>query len=786
MGDFYELFFDDAVTAAKTLDIALTSRGEHLGQPIPMCGVPFHAYENYLAKLIRGSHRVAIAEQMEDPAEAKKRGAKSVVRREVVRVVTPGTITEESLLVARANNYLACLAREGDRWGAAWVDMSTGDFHTENFTTDGLAAWLARCAPSECLVTEKLIEAEALQHWRDEKIGAVTLQPVSKFNLANNNARLCQFFKIASLEIYGDFSAAEIMAAGALLDYLQLTQKDQLPALLPLRAQAKNHALQMDASTRRNLELTETLRGERAGSLLATIDRTITPMGARMLAERLSAPLTNADTINARLDGVAFALKHPELRKSLRILWGNCPDFPRALGRLSVGRGTPRDLGTLRSALSVITKMQIQLSAANDMPALWHNAKKNLGEFSALADELMRALADDLPFHQREGDFIRGDYDAALDEYRELKTNSKQLMARLQGQYIQQTGITSMKIKHNNLIGYHIEVKPQDGEKLLNNFKETFIHRQTMVNAVRFTTNELIELEQKMGSSNDRAMAIELKIFENLTQTALAEYTALNAAAQAIAEMDVMAALAELASAEHYARPVIDETHAFDIKAGRHAVVEQFAARQNFVPNDCDLSDKQKIWLLTGPNMAGKSTFLRQNALIVILAQMGSYVPAAAAHIGVVDKLFSRVGAGDDLARGRSTFMVEMLETATILQQATTRSFLILDELGRGTATYDGLSIAWAVLEHLHDNIQSRTLFATHYHELTQLADKLAALSCFTMTVVEHGARIAFTHHVEPGTADRSYGVHVAELAGIPKNVISRANDLLASFESRR
>jgi len=783
MGDFYELFFDDAIAAAKTLDIALTQRGEHLGKPIPMCGVPFHAYENYLAKLIRGGHRVAIAEQMENPVEAKKRGAKSVVRRDVVRVVTPGTLTEETLLNARANNYLACLMFHSDLFAAAWVDMSTGDFHTESMTADGLTAWFARTAPSECLVHEKQTGTSAITNWVDEKVGQMTLQPASKFNLQNNNARLCQYFKIASLEIYGDFSAGEIIAAGTLLDYLQLTQKGQLPALLPPRPHTKQSVLQMDAATRRNLELLETTRSERAGSLLATIDKTITPMGARLLSERLSAPLTDAAAINIRLEGVEFILKNSSLRKILRALWSGCPDFPRALGRLSVGRGTPRDLASIRTALRTITQMQIQLADA-DMPAIWQNAFNNLGEFSALSDLLSRALADELPFHQREGDFIRAEYDLALDELRGLRSGSKQLMAKLQGKYIAATGVANLKIKHNNLIGYHIEVNPQTGEKLLQ-MKETFIHRQTMVNAVRFTTDELIQLEQKMGSTEEHALALELKFFEDLTTQTIQQYSELNMAAQAIAELDVMAGLAELAVTERYVRPVIDDSLMFEITGGRHAVVEQFAARQSFVPNDCAQSPEQRIWLLTGPNMAGKSTFLRQNALIIILAQMGGYVPAAAAHIGVVDRLFSRVGAGDDLARGRSTFMVEMLETATILQQATQRSWVILDELGRGTATYDGLSIAWAVLEHLHDNIKCRTLFATHYHELTQLQEKLSALVCHTMSVVEKDNRITFTHHVQPGTADRSYGVHVAELAGLPPTVITRANDLLAGFESQ-
>jgi DNA mismatch repair protein MutS len=662
--------------------------------------------------------------------------------------------------------------------------MSTGAFHTEALTADGLTAWLARTAPSECLVSEKYVGVEALKNWSDEKIGQITQQPHSKFNLQNNHARLCQFFKVASLEIYGDFSESEIIAAGTLLDYLQLTQKGQLPALLAPRPHSKQSVLHMDAATRRNLELLETLRGERSGSLLATIDKTITPMGARLLSERLSAPSTDSIEINARLDGVEFAVKNSALRKSLRGLWAGCSDFPRALGRLSVGRGTPRDLGSIRTALRIIAQMQIQL-AASDAPAIWQSAIKNLGEFSALADILGRAIADELPFHQREGDFIRAGYDLALDELRTLRSGSRNLIVQLQGKYIKDTGIQNLKIKHNNLIGYHIEVNPQAGEKILTDHKATFIHRQTMVNAIRFTTDELIGLEQKMGSAAERALALELKIFEELTAKILEQYTALSAAANAIAEMDVMAGLAELAVLERYARPMVDDSQNFEITGGRHAVVEQFAARQQFVPNDCTQSDAERIWLLTGPNMAGKSTFLRQNALMIILAQMGSYVPAASARIGVVDRLFSRVGAGDDLARGRSTFMVEMLETATILQQATNRSWVILDELGRGTATYDGLSIAWAVIEHLHNQIKCRTLFATHYHELTQLQQQLSALRCYTMSVVEKDNRITFTHQIQPGTADRSYGVHVAELAGLPSAVISRANDLLRGFEQK-
>ena len=781
MGDFYELFFDDAVTAAKTLDIALTHRGKHLDEDIPMCGVPHHSHENYLAKLIRAGHRVAIAEQLEDPKEAKKRGAKAVVRRDVVRMVTPGTITEENLLAARTHNYLACAFSNA----VAWVDMSTGAFFTEQVASEQWTAWLTRCMPSEIIISDKL-DNGTIHQWTSEQHAHITPQTHSKFNLQNNHARLCKFYGVASMEVFGNFSQEEIIAAGTLLDYLDLTQKGQIPTLLPPTPQRAAGYLHMDAATRRNLEITQTTSGERRGSLLATIDFTVTSMGARQLAEDISAPLTDGEKISQRLDGTAFAITENRLREDLRDLWEECPDFPRALGRISVGRGTPRDLGMIRNTLSVLARSQQLLApAVKSAPIIWQDSVKNIKNFSNLEDMLAQALTNDMPFHQREGNFIRSEYDPALSELRSLRHNSRQHMAQLEAEYKQRTGATNLKIKHNNIIGYYIEANAQVGEKLATEHKELFIHRQTMANAMRFTTTTLIDLEQKLATAEDKALAIELKIFDALCAAILAEFNNLQLAASAIARMDVLCSHAQLATNERYCRPTLTNKNEFIIEKGRHAVVEQLSARQNFVPNDCLLNNQSHIWLLTGPNMAGKSTFLRQNALIVILAQIGCYVPAQSATVGIADRLFSRVGAGDDLARGRSTFMVEMLETATILRQATEKSFVILDELGRGTATYDGLSIAWSVLEYLHDYTKCRTLFATHYHELTELEHKLSALACHTMTVAEANSQIQFTHGVAVGKADRSYGVHVAELAGLPKNVITRAEELLLRFEQK-
>ncbi|NTU76232.1 MAG: DNA mismatch repair protein MutS [Alphaproteobacteria bacterium] len=786
LGDFYEMFFEDAVKASRALDIALTRRGQHQGQDVPMCGVPAHAYENYLARLIRKGFHVAICEQTEDPAAAKKRGAKSIVMREVIRIVTPGTVTEDSLLDARASNYLACLAAAGDEMALAWLDLASGEPRTQSVDSADLSAALAQIGPSEIVLPQRLVENpdlfDALAPWRDK----LTPQPNSRFDSENARRRVQQTYQVKELTAFGDFTRAEMAALGSLLDYAVLTQKSDLSHLERPRKFGTTHAA-MDAATRRNLELTRTLNGERQGSLLAAIDRTLTSAGARLLAARLNAPLTDVATINRRLDSVEYVLRNKDLRDSLHQQLKQTPDLERALARLALGRGGPRDLASLRDSLFKAEAIRSALLKANPSLVDLKSATQNLGEHSALCDKLSRALASELPLMARDGGFIAHGYAPQLDELIALRDDSRRHIAALQQKYVAASGVATLKIKHNQVIGYYIEVSPTQADKMLAQ-KETFIHRQSLASAVRFTTVDLGELERKIVEAADKALAIEMQLFADLAQEIVLRLADLRRTASALAEIDVATALAELAAEQNYARPMVDDSLTFNIKGGRHPVVEQALLSNDngaFVANGCDLGANQRLWLLTGPNMAGKSTFLRQNALITILAQMGSFVPAAAAHLGVVDRLFSRVGAADDLARGHSTFMVEMVETAAILNQAGERALVILDEIGRGTATYDGLSIAWATVEHLHEVNGCRALFATHYHELTTLASKLPALHCATMRIREWKKEIIFLHEVAPGVADRSYGIHVAQMAGLPKSVIARAEEVLRLLESQ-
>ena len=795
MGDFYELFLEDAPKAAAALDITLTKRGQHKGEDIPMCGVPVHAADAYLSKLIRRGFKVAICEQMEDPAEAKKRGNKSLVRREVVRIVTPGTITEDELLEPRAHNFLAALAEAGGGLALAWLDMSTGDFLAQelspkaaNGAGGALSTALARLDPGELILPERLLERpdffEVLGEWK----AALSPLPSPRFDSANARARLEALYGVKALDAYGDFSRAELAAAGALIDYLELTQKGRLPRLAPLKRLSVGAVMEIDAATRRNLELTGALSGGRQGSLLATLDRTVTGAGARLLAARLAAPLTDPAAISARHDMVAFFAGEEALREELRARLKRTPDVERSLSRLTLGRGGPRDLAAVRDALSQAEAIRGLIEAGGPAapPAGIEGAGAGLGMHDILVERLGRALAADLPLGARDGGFIAAGYAPDLDELRALRDESRRLIANLQSGYAVETGVQSLKIRHNNVLGYYIEVTPTHAEKVPTGEAGPFIHRQTLASAVRFATVELGELERKISSAADKALALELQLFEDLVGEVAGRAAEIGRAARALAELDVAAALAQAAVERRWCRPRVDETTAFEIEGGRHPVVEAaLAASQDgaFVANDCDLGEAGRIWLVTGPNMAGKSTFLRQNALIAVLAQMGSYVPARAAHIGVVDRLFSRVGAADDLARGRSTFMVEMVETAVILNQAGQRALVILDEIGRGTATFDGLSIAWACVEHLHEVNRCRALFATHFHELTSLAGKLAELSCHTMRVKEWQGDVVFLHEVAPGAAEGSYGIHVAELAGLPGPVIARAGEVLSILE---
>jgi DNA mismatch repair protein MutS len=797
MGDFYELFFDDAVAASRALGITLTKRGQHLGQDIPMCGVPVHAADDYLQKLITRGFRVAVCEQVEDPAEAKKRGSKSVVRRDVVRLVTPGTLTEEKLLVATESNYLMALTRI--RGGAevqfalAWIDISTGVFRLSETNLTRLLADIWRIDPRELIVADTLFHDAELKPVFDVLGRVAVPQPAVLFDSATAEGRIARYFGVTTLDGFGSFSRVELAAAAAAVAYVEKTQISERPPLGAPERESAASTLFIDPATRANLELAKTLSGDREGALLSAINRTVTGGGARLLAERLLSPLTDPDKINARLDSVSWLIDDNAMAERLREALKHVPDMPRALSRLALERGGPRDLGAIRQGLSIASSIASLLEEGL-LPEELAGALSALKSLpNGLEAMLGSMLADEMPLLKRDGGFLRDGANAELDEVRALRDQSRRVVAGLQLKYAEETGIKSLKIKHNNVLGYFIEVTAGNADVMMatDEAKARFIHRQTMAGAMRFTTTELADLESRIANAAAQALTMELEAFEQMTLAVVSEAEAIKAGALALAVIDVAAGLAYLAVEQAYCRPVVDGSMTFAIKGGRHPVVEQALRRQSvgpFIANNCDLSaqngDKNgAIWLLTGPNMGGKSTFLRQNALIAIMAQAGSFVPAETAHIGIVDRLFSRVGASDDLARGRSTFMVEMVETAAILNQATERSLVILDEIGRGTATFDGLSIAWAAVEHLHEINACRGLFATHFHELTVLSEKLGRLSNATMRVKEWDGEVIFLHEVGPGAADRSYGIQVARLAGLPASVVDRARDVLTRLE---
>ncbi|TBN40544.1 DNA mismatch repair protein MutS [Paracoccus subflavus] len=782
MGDFYEMFFDDAVAAASALDIALTKRGTHEGQPIPMCGVPVHAAESYLLTLIRKGFRVAIAEQMEDPAEARKRGSKSVVARDVVRLVTPGTLTEESLLEARRHNYLAAFARVRDDCALAWVDISTGAFQVMDCPLPRLAPELARLAPREVLAA-----GHELRDLVDDAGAALTDLHPSAFDSAAGQRRLCALYGVDTLDGFDSFTRAELAAMGAIVDYLDLTQRGRLPLLRPPVRERAGGAMGIDAATRRNLELTQGLSGGREGSLLAAIDRTVTAPGARLLERRIGAPSRDLGLIHARHDAVAMLVEDPRLTADLRERLSRVPDMDRALSRLALDRGGPRDLAAIRAGLVQGAAIAARLPG-DAAPVLADAARDLLGH-----DDLIRLLDDALvaepPLLARDGGFVATGFDSDLDQTRRLRDEGRGVIAGMQADYAALAGVQSLKIRHNNVLGYFIETTATHAERMMAPpLNATFIHRQTTANQIRFTTVDLSELEARILNARDRALEIERAVFDRLRRAVLDRAAPIAQAARALAEIDLAAGFADIATGEGWTRPTVDDSRAFVIEGGRHPVVERALKRkaESFVANDCALTQGETpaIWLLTGPNMAGKSTFLRQNALIAVLAQAGAFVPARAAHVGLVSQLFSRVGAADDLARGRSTFMVEMVETAAILNQADDRALVILDEIGRGTATWDGLSIAWAVMEHLHGANRCRALFATHYHEMTALSAKLDGVDNATVAVREWEGEVIFLHEVRKGAADRSYGVQVARLAGLPASVVERARAVLDALES--
>ncbi len=800
MGDFYELFFEDAEIAARALGIVLTKRGKHLGRDIPMCGVPVIRADEYLHRLIAQGHRVAVCEQMEDPALARKRGSKSVVKRDVVRLVTPGTLTEDTLLDARRNNYLLALARarvsstdEASRFALAWIDISTGEFRIAECDRAGLAAELARLEPSEIIVSDALYSDTDLAPFL-RSLPAVTPLTRDVFDGATAERRLASYFSVATSDAFGALSRLELTAAAACITYVERTQLGQRPPLSPPVREAEGATLALDLATRSNLELIRTLGGERRGSLLAAIDRTVTAAGSRLLSQRLAAPLTDPAAIGERHDAVAHFVAETGLRSSMRAKLKGAPDIARSLSRLVVGRGGPRDLAAIRDGIEAAASLAAELTAGGAVPLQVQEAATALrGPDAAIARELTAALDDELPLFKRDGGFVRAGYDAALDEARALRKGTREVIAALEARYAGETGVRTLKVKHNNQLGYFVEVPSQHAEKLRQPpLNATFIHRMTMAGQVRFTSTELGELEvqdRQRRRPRARHRACDLRAAGGASdrrdepdqgsggRAGLARRRRRARAARGRAGL-CAARGRRLARLRHRRRAASG--------GGAGAVTDGGP----FVANDCDLSPRSRsraagrICLLTGPNMAGKSTFLRQNALIAIMAQMGSFVPARRARIGVVDRLFSRVGAADDLARGRSTFMVEMVETAAILNQAGERSLVILDEIGRGTATFDGLSIAWATIEHLHAANRCRALFATHFHELTVLSTKLPRLFNSTVRVKEWQGEVVFLHEVVPGAADRSYGIQVAKLAGLPASVIERAKLVLAKLEA--
>ena len=786
MGDFYELFFDDAIKAAKVLDIALTKRGKHNDTDIPMCGVPHHSSENYLLTLIKSGHKVAVCEQLESPAEAKKRGYKSVVKRDVVRLVTPGTLTEDSLLKARSHNFLAAYSIVRGERSLAWVDISTGLMSVLSLNkVEDFVAELFRLTPSEVLIIDNtdydIIDAI------EESGATATLRGKSAFDSISGEERLKSLFAVASLEAFGSFGRAQVSALGSIAEYLDATQKGKLPILRPPVIELKENSMRIDSATRRNLELTRSINtGSRQGSLLGTIDRTVTAAGGRLLERRISAPSMDMDVINERHNALKFLRDNFDLSEPVMALLKSIPDLERALSRVSLERAGPRDLANISKGL-IQGKEIASLFKNHELPAELKLALEKLTGHDEISSTLEKAIVPEPPLLVRDGGFVTEQFNSELDDTRELKRDGTKIIAEMQRDFIELTGIQSLKIKFNNVLGYFIETTAKNAEKLQNStIADNFIHRQTTANQMRFTTLSLSDTETKIINANAKALEIEKQIFNELSALIIQNFEKISAAAEALAVIDITNSLATLARDEEWCRPKIDSSKAFAIQGGRHVVVESSLKNNgnSFIPNDCELSEGS-IWLVTGPNMAGKSTFLRQNALIAILAQMGCFVPATSAHIGIVSQLFSRVGASDDLARGRSTFMVEMVETAAILNQADDRALVILDEVGRGTATYDGLAIAWSTLEYLHEVNKSRSLFATHYHEMTVLADRLTRVINATVSVKEWNNEVIFLHEVRQGAADRSYGLQVAKLAGLPIEVLERAKVILNELEAR-
>ncbi len=777
MGDFFELFFEDAIKASKALDIILTRRGKG-GNEVPMCGVPQHACESYLNRLIRQGFRVAICDQMETPEEAKKRGGyKAVVRRDVVRVVTPGTLTEDALLEAGASNFLLAVNPNGNDVGLSWCDISTGEIYYTTVGSANLASELERIAPSEIIINEEMLgmreHSDLIAHYR--KI--VSSHPKVMFDKSRAGRKVKQVFNVAGLEAFGQIDETPLGAMGALLEYVEMTQVDKLPRFTAPRKSGESRFLEIDAASFTNLEIF-TAGGD---SLFGTLNRNCTNAGARALRKVMARPLADKVAIENRLDAVEFLMNNQQLLEDARGTLRSVPDMERIISRIYLNRSNPRDIAVLREGLKALMQL-LQIFSFNAQVKLPNELKElmaGIGNFDSLIKLLDEAVVEFPPIALNEGGFVKSGFNARLDDYRNTRQNSERIKTELQDRYVKETGISGLKIKDNNVIGMFVEITPMHMEKV----PDYFVHRQTLANNVRYTTPELRQVEGEIINSASYAINLELEIYKQLGDEIKLQSDAIVTAATSAAMLDVLACFAFLAANNNYTRPQITTGTEFIAEEGRHPVVEnavrKLEDRKDFIANDLSLAEKNRLWLLTGPNMSGKSTFLRQNALMAIMAQMGCFVPAKSMKLGVMDKIFSRVGASDNIAKGHSTFMVEMVETAAILNNATAKSFVILDEIGRGTATFDGLAIAWATLEHIHDNIRCRCLFATHYHELNSLEGKLSAMECRTTSVKEWNGEIIFMHKVTAGKANRSYGVHVAKLAGIPRSVVGRADEIL-------
>ncbi|MBH5361823.1 DNA mismatch repair protein MutS [Wolbachia endosymbiont of Kradibia gibbosae] len=801
LGDFYELFFDDAIKAAKLLNIVLTKRGNSCGQEIPMCGVPAHSSESYLHKLIDLGFKVAICDQLETADEAKKRGYKSIVKRDVVRVVTPGTIIEDSLLEDKSNNYLASIVEQNDEYAISWLELSTGKFFHTLTSLKALDSDLLRISPRELLISEKFTEDEKIRSILKNYKISITQHAQSFFEYSKSHRTLCEFYKIRELGSIGNFSKVEIMACGALLEYVRVTQRGSIPRLEFPKTYKQQNFMLIDASARRNLELFSTQFGEKKGSLISVIDHTVTASGGRLLKQMLASPLACSKAINLRLSTAQFFVNNHDSRRKIREILSNIPDIERSLSRLILGRGSPKDMNLLKIGLGKTLELseflcKIESGENGSLPQQYviqteiqpasragitvksdeselSTIHKSLGNHKDLFELLNSAILDNNLSSVKEGGFIHSKYNSELSELSYILNNSNKLVTKLRESYRDLTGIAALKILHNNILGYYVEVSAN--HKITS---DIFIHRQSLANSMRYTTNELKELENKILTARDAAIGLEMKIFSELCSEVAKESEKIAFAANALAKLDIRTAFAELAVQNNYVKPIIDDSKEFNICSGRHPVVE---VNDKFIANSINLAG---IHLITGPNMAGKSTFLRQNALIAILAHMGSFVPAESAHIGVIDKIFSRVGATDNITAGYSTFMVEMIETATIVNQATDRSLVILDEIGRGTGVYDGLSIAQAVIEHIHNVNKCRAIFATHYHELTKVSKYLKNVKCFCVKIREWNGEVIFLHEVIEGIADESYGIHVAKLAGFPDSVLNRASEVFEELKA--